>query len=114
MCDAGTIGPRLARAGATTQGASASTSRSTADRPCSYGLNADYLAILQNHGLVISGRDELGEVRVAELPAHPFCVASLFQPELSSDPTWVHPLIAAFAAAVRTHAAAPLAGAVMT
>jgi CTP synthase (UTP-ammonia lyase) len=81
---------------------------------CSYGLNADYLATLQSHGLVISGRDELGEVRVAELPEHPFCMASLFQPELSSDPTWVHPLITAFAAAVRAHAAAPLAGAVMT
>jgi CTP synthase (UTP-ammonia lyase) len=77
---------------------------------CRYGLNADYVEILQRHGLVFSGRDTRGEVRVAELPDHPFCVASLFQPELSSDPTWVHPLIAAFAAAVRSHAAA-LAGA---
>jgi CTP synthase (UTP-ammonia lyase) len=77
---------------------------------CRYGLNADYAEILQRHGLVFSGRDTSGEVRVAELPDHPFCVASLFQPELSSDPTWVHPLIAAFAAAVRSHAAA-LAGA---
>jgi CTP synthase (UTP-ammonia lyase) len=76
---------------------------------CSYGLNADYLEILQNHGLVFSGRDQRGEVRVAELPDHPFYVASLFQPELSSDSTWVHPLIAAFAAAVRSHAAAALA-----
>ncbi len=76
---------------------------------CRYGLNAGYLAILQRHGLVISGRDERGEVRVAELPDHPFFVASLFQPELSSDPTWVHPLITAFAAAVRSHAGA-LAG----
>jgi CTP synthase (UTP-ammonia lyase) len=75
---------------------------------CRYGLNADYLQILQSHGLVFSGRDKRGEVRVAELPDHPFCVASLFQPELSSDPTWVHPLIAAFAAAVRRHAAAAL------
>ena len=65
---------------------------------CRYGLNADYVEILQRHGLVFSGRDTSGEVRVAELPDHPFCVASLFQPELSSDPTWVHPLIAAFAA----------------
>ena len=48
-------------------------------------------------------RNANGEVRVAELPDHPFCVASLFQPELSSDPTWVHPLIVAFAAAVRHH-----------
>ena len=72
---------------------------------CRYGLNPDYLDVLQGHGLVFSGRDDRGEVRVAELPGHPFCVASLFQPELSSDPTWVHPLIAAFATAVRSHAA---------
>ena len=77
---------------------------------CRYGLNADYVEILQNHGLVFSGRDASGDVRVAELPDHPFFVASLFQPELSSDPTWVHPLITAFASAVRSHAAA-LAGA---
>jgi CTP synthase (UTP-ammonia lyase) len=77
---------------------------------CRYGLNAAYLDVLQHHGLVFSGRDEHGEVRVAELPDHPFCVASLFQPELSSAPTWVHPLIASFAAAVRSRAAV-LAGA---
>jgi CTP synthase (UTP-ammonia lyase) len=73
---------------------------------CRYGLNPEYLTVLQSHGLVVSGRDERGDVRVAELPGHPFCVASLFQPELSSDPTWVHPLITAFAGAVRSHAAA--------
>ena len=72
---------------------------------CRYGLNPDYLDILQRHGLVFSGHDDRGEVRLTELPGHPFCMASLFQPELSSDPTWVHPLIAAFAAAVRSHAA---------
>jgi CTP synthase (UTP-ammonia lyase) len=77
---------------------------------CRYGLNADYLDTLQRHGLVFSAHDEHGDVRMAELPEHPFCVASLFQPELSSDPTWVHPLIASFAAAARSHAAV-LAGA---
>lgn len=70
---------------------------------CRFGLNANYLDTLQRHGLVFSGRDETGEVHVVELPEHPFCVASLFQPELSSDPTWVHPLIASFGAAVRSH-----------
>jgi CTP synthase (UTP-ammonia lyase) len=73
---------------------------------CRYGLAGGYLELLESYGLVVSGRDELGEARVVELPGHPFYVASLFQPELSSDPTWVHPLIAAFAAAVRGHAAA--------
>ena len=72
---------------------------------CRYGLNADYVAILQAHGLVISGRDDLGDARVVELPGHPFFVGSLFQPELSSDATCAHPLIAAFAATVRDHAA---------
>jgi CTP synthase (UTP-ammonia lyase) len=78
---------------------------------CRYGLNADYAEILERHGMVFSGRDTSGEVRVAELPGHPFCVTSLFQPELSSDPTWVHPLIAAFAGAVRAHALTPAAAA---
>jgi CTP synthase (UTP-ammonia lyase) len=71
---------------------------------CRYGLNRDYVATLEAHGLVISGRDGFGDARVAELPDHPFFLGSLFQPELSSDATWVHPLIAAFADAVCEHA----------
>jgi CTP synthase (UTP-ammonia lyase) len=73
---------------------------------CRYGLSAAYEDVLQRHGLVISGRDEHGDARIAELPGHPFFVGSLFQPELTSDSTWVHPLIVSFAAAVRSHAAA--------
>ena len=72
---------------------------------CRYGLSAEYEGVLERHGLVISGRDELGDARIAELPGHPFFVGSLFQPELTSDPTWVHPLIVSFAAAVRIRAA---------
>ena len=74
---------------------------------CRYGLNPEYAAALVAHGLVFSGCDELGDVRVAELPGHPFLLASLFQPELSSDENWAHPLIAAFAHAVRDRAASP-------
>ena len=76
---------------------------------CRYGLSPSYLPMLEAGGLVMSGRDERGDARIAELPDHPFFVGSLFQPELSSDTTWVHPLIAAFAAAVRAHAAATVA-----
>jgi CTP synthase (UTP-ammonia lyase) len=72
---------------------------------CGYGLNADYLDVLVAHGLVVSGRDERGDARIVELPGHPFYLGPLFQPEMASDATWVHPLIAGFAAAVRTHAA---------
>lgn len=71
---------------------------------CRYGLNRDYLATLESNGLVFSGRDEKGDPRVAELPGHQFYMGSLFQPELSSGPGWAHPLIAAFATAVREHA----------
>ena len=72
---------------------------------CRYGLNPDYLAVLLAHGLVVSGHDASGDVRIAELPGHPFFLGSLFQPELGSDEHWVHPLLVAFAAAARTHAA---------
>jgi CTP synthase (UTP-ammonia lyase) len=84
-----------------TMGAGPSTERFF----CRYGLSAEYEGVLERRGLVISGRDELGDARVAELPGHPFFVGSLFQPELTSDPTWVHPLIVAFATAVRIRAA---------
>ncbi len=72
---------------------------------CRYGLSPSYEEALQRNGLVISGRDELGDARVVELPDHRFFVGSLFQPELASDSTWVHPLIVAFAQAVRAQAA---------
>jgi CTP synthase (UTP-ammonia lyase) len=72
---------------------------------CRYGLSPSYLDRLEAGGLVVSGRDQQNAVRVAELPTHPFFLGSLFQPELSSDATWVHPLIAAFSIAVRAHAA---------
>lgn len=73
---------------------------------CRFGLNASYRAALEVGGLDFSAQDQWGDPRVVELPGHPFFVASLFQPELSSSSTWVHPLIAAFARAARGHAAA--------
>jgi CTP synthase (UTP-ammonia lyase) len=72
---------------------------------CSYGLNDAYRRTLTEAGLVFSGHADDGMVRVAELPGHPFFVATLFQPELAGDGRRPHPLIAAFAAAVSHHAA---------
>ncbi len=74
---------------------------------CRFGLERSYEDILTAGGLVISGRDADGEARVAELPGHPFFLGTLFQPELSSDATWVHPLIAAFCRAVRERSDLP-------
>ena len=45
-----------------------------------------------------AGHDDSGEVRVAELPGHPFFLATLFQPELHTD--GVHPVAGGFAHAV--------------
>jgi CTP synthase (UTP-ammonia lyase) len=66
---------------------------------CSYGLNPDYLDALTSGGLRFSGFDDDGQVRIAELPGHPFFLCTLFQPELQGDGTQPHPIIRAFAAA---------------
>ncbi|MFJ4189126.1 hypothetical protein [Kitasatospora sp. NPDC089509] len=80
------------------------TSRSLERYHCNYGLNADYLDRLRAHGLRFSGADESDQVRILELPGHPFFLASLFQPELSGDGTRAHPMIRALAAAAVAHA----------
>jgi CTP synthase (UTP-ammonia lyase) len=71
---------------------------------CSYGTNPDYLSVLRDNGMVFSGRDDADDVRIAELPDHPFFLATLFQPELAGDGTHPHPVVRAFAAAAAGHA----------
>ncbi|MGH3266017.1 MAG: CTP synthase C-terminal region-related (seleno)protein, partial [Trebonia sp.] len=72
---------------------------------CSFGLNEKYLEALTSGGLVFSGFDDQGHVRVMELPGHPFFMGTLFQPELHGDGTQPHPIIRAFAAAAAERAA---------
>ncbi|MFF0269531.1 hypothetical protein [Kribbella sp. NPDC004536] len=67
---------------------------------CAYGLDSSRLDLLREHGMVFSGYDDEGEPRIAELPGHPFFLATLFQPELAGDGTRPHPFIQAFAHAV--------------
>jgi CTP synthase (UTP-ammonia lyase) len=74
---------------------------------CDYGLNPDYLERLSQAGLAFSGFDDSGQVRIAELPGHPFFIGTLFQPELHGDGTQPHPIIVALAAAATAHAPAP-------
>lgn len=63
---------------------------------CNFGLNPEYQGQVETGGLQATGRDENGEVRVVELRGHPFFVATLFLPQLSSQPGAPHPLILAF------------------
>jgi len=66
---------------------------------CSYGLNPEYMEPLTGSGLRFSGFDDSGQVRIAELPGHPFFMGTLFQPELHGDGTAPHLIIRAFAMA---------------
>ena len=73
---------------------------------CAYGLNPAYLDALTGGGLRFSGFDDSGQVRIMELPGHPFFIGTLFQPELDGDATHPHPVIVALAAAAAEHATA--------
>ena len=73
---------------------------------CDYGLNSAYLERLSDGGLWFSGFDDGGQVRMAELPGHPFFLCTLFQPELHGDGSQPHPVIVAMAEAAAKHAAA--------
>lgn len=66
---------------------------------CSYGLNPEYMEALTGSGLRFSAFDDSGQVRIAELPGHPFFMGTLFQPELHGDGTAPHLIIRAFAMA---------------
>ncbi|MFI9767891.1 hypothetical protein ACIHJG_13640 [Streptomyces sp. NPDC052415] len=74
---------------------------------CAYGPSR-HLDTLTAHGLRFSGRNEDGQVRIAELPDHPFFLASLFQPELSGDGSRPHPVVVAWARAAVEHAGQPV------
>ena len=73
---------------------------------CAYGLNPAYLDALTCGGLRFSGFDDSGQVRIMELPGHPFFFGTLFQPELDGDGTHPHPVIVALAAAAAGRATA--------
>jgi CTP synthase (UTP-ammonia lyase) len=63
---------------------------------CSFGVNPERVAQLKTGPLQVSGSDAEGEVRVIELPEHPFFIGTLFVPQLRSLPGRPHPLISAF------------------
>jgi CTP synthase (UTP-ammonia lyase) len=75
--------------------------RSTEQFRCNYGLNERYLDVLFEGDLKVAGKDSEGNVRIVELQSHPFFVATLFVPQLSSEPGKPHPLVVAFVEAAR-------------
>jgi CTP synthase (UTP-ammonia lyase) len=63
---------------------------------CNYEVNPQYEPQLASAGLEVAARAEHGEARAVELAGHPFFVATLFQPQLSSTTDKPHPLVTAF------------------
>jgi len=48
----------------------------------------------------VSGVGETGEMRIVELPEHPFFLATLFLPQARSTASRPHPLLVGYAEAV--------------
>ena len=63
---------------------------------CNYGLNPLYRDVFGGSELRVAGLGPEGEVRLVELPAHPFYLATLFLPQVRSSPGAPHPLIVAY------------------
>jgi CTP synthase (UTP-ammonia lyase) len=68
---------------------------------CGYGLADGYREALEDSGVRISAAGTDAGVEALELPWHPFFMATLFQPQMGREAPAPHPLIQAFASAVR-------------
>ncbi len=63
---------------------------------CNYEVNPEYEAKLEAAGLRVTARGPAGEARAVEISGHPFFLATLFQPQLSSTPDRPHPVFLAY------------------
>ncbi len=69
-----------------------------------YEVNNDFRKALQDHGLSLSGISPDGHiVEMAELPEHPFFIATQGHPEFKSRPNRPHPLFKGLVAAAIAH-----------
>jgi CTP synthase (UTP-ammonia lyase) len=63
---------------------------------CNFEVNPDYEWAAMEAGFPVVARGAGGEIRAIESPTHRFFVATLFQPQLASQPDHPHPLVLAF------------------
>ena len=62
-----------------------------------YEVNNEYVKVLTEHGLVVSGAAPDGSlVEMIELQDHPWFIGTQFHPEYKSKPRKPHPLFAGF------------------
>ena len=67
---------------------------------CNFGVNPAKVALLRSGQLQVTGSDPEGEIRVIELPGHPFFLGTLFVPQTKSAPGRPHPLVNHFLSVV--------------
>lgn len=68
---------------------------------CNYEVNEQFRSQFESAGLKVSAVGPQGETRAVELPGHPFFLATLFQPQLTSKTTGkAHVVIQAYLRAV--------------
>lgn len=63
---------------------------------CNFEVNPDFEWAAMEAGFPVVARGPQGEIRAIESPTHRFYIATLFQPQLSSQPGKPHPLVLAF------------------
>ena len=63
---------------------------------CNYEVNPEFEWAIAEAGFPVVARGAHGEVRAIESPRHRFFIATLFQPQLSSQPGKPHPIIVEF------------------
>ena len=63
---------------------------------CNFEVNPKFVARFERAGLSAAAFGGRGELRAVEIPAHPFFLATLFQPQLSSREGGPHPLLTGF------------------
>ncbi len=69
-----------------------------------YEFNPDYMDVLTNNGLELSGKSPDGRlVEIVELPEHPYFIGVQFHPEFKSRPLSPHPLFVKFVKAMRAY-----------
>lgn len=63
---------------------------------CNFGVNPEYVSRLKSNLLQVTGSDSEGELRVIELPNHPFFIGTLFVPQARSTSKNPHPIVTTF------------------
>ena len=63
---------------------------------CNFGVHPEKVSLLKSAALRISGWDPEGEIRVVELPDHPFFIGTLYVPQARSTADRPHPLVTGF------------------